>query len=157
MFSKRSGTDAMNELSQSTGGLRLGPEMASFRLLVLKFVRDYIGRWGQSPSYGEIANSLQTNRTRIRKAIKSLVAEGMLLNAPGPRGLTMPTAPDDALRVLRALGWAVEEDIKRLRPPGTCNGVTNRPLLPPAALDYIDRSTAGDGHAKGEARRSQGG
>jgi hypothetical protein len=147
----------MNDKAKPTADLRLGPEMASFRLLVLKFVRDYIGRWGQSPSYGEIANSLHTNRTRIRKAIKSLVAEGMLLNAPGPRGLTMPTAPDDAVRVLRALGWDVEVEGKRLRPPNAPPSVTHRPLLPPAALDYIERSSAGDRHAKGEARRGQGG
>jgi Mn-dependent DtxR family transcriptional regulator len=56
---------------------RLSPEMASFRLLVLACVREYIEANHDSPSYGEIAAALGSNRTRVRKAVKQLAAEGL--------------------------------------------------------------------------------
>lgn len=120
----------MNECSDPAR-LRLAPEMASLRLLVLAFVREYFDAWHASPSYGEIANGLNTNRTRIRKAVKSLAADGLLLRAPGPRGLALPTVRDECVRQLRSLGWAVDEDVHRAR-----EGVTEGTLLPPPALDY---------------------
>ena len=110
-------------------GERLTPEMVDFRLLVLDFVHDYIGRWRSSPSYGEIANALQSNKTRVRKAVKSLVADGKLHRTPGPRGLSLPSMRDQALQLLRLEGLLAEG--------GTLmTAVTHRPLLPPPALDY---------------------
>lgn len=114
--------------------------MASWRLLVLAFVREYLDQWGESPSYGEIANALGSNRTRVRKAVRSLERDGMLLRAQGPRGLSLPTVRDEALRQLRALGFVVDEDCLVVRRP-----VTDPPLLPPAELDYPDPQTDGDG------------
>ena len=33
---------------------------------MLAFIRDYLGRTGLSPSYGEIAAGLDSNRNRVR-------------------------------------------------------------------------------------------
>jgi biotin operon repressor len=116
--------------------------MASFRLLALAFIRDYVALMGQSPSYGEIAAKLDSNRTRVRKAVKSLVADGLLLRTPGPRGLALPSMREEAVRQLRALGWRVDEDALEANAP-----VTNPPLLPPAALTYpANRIVSEDGH-----------
>lgn len=106
---------------------RLCPEMASFRALVLDFVRDYIARWGQSPSYGEIAAGLASNRTRVKRALRSLELAGLLLRTPGTRGLALPDDIERARLTLERAG---------LLAPGHGLPVTNPTLLPPAALDY---------------------
>lgn len=116
---------------------RLSPTMASQRLLVLDFVRDYIDRWGDSPSLGEIGAKLGIDRMRVKRAIRSLAADGMLLRTPGPRGLAMPGAEAEALRQLRALGWTINP---------TEEVVTKATLLPPAALDYEEPSAEGPSH-----------
>lgn len=134
---------------------RLSPDMASFRLLVLGFVRDYIGRLGESPSYGEIAARLNSNRTRVRRAVKSLAQDELLLRSPGARGLALPSTRDNAIRQLRELGFTVDTDFSSIRPPG--GPVTNPPLLPPAELTYPKRSTDGDGDGSGAARNRTGG
>lgn len=95
---------------------RLSPEMASFRALVLRFVRDYFAAWGQSPSYGEIAAALGSNRTRVRRAVLSLARAGLILRTPGTRGLALPDEVERARRILAR--------------------VTNPALLPPPVLDY---------------------
>lgn len=105
--------------------------MASFRLLALAFITEYIGENGASPSYGEIAAALESSRERVRKAVRSLELDGLLLRSPGPRGLTLPTLRDAAVRQLRELGWKVDEDLRRVAEP-----VTDPPLLPPIELDY---------------------
>lgn len=122
---------------------RLSPDMASFRLLVLGFVRDYIGRLGESPSYGEIAARLNSNRSRVRRAVKSLAADELLLRSPGARGLALPSLRDAAIRQLRDLGFTVDVDFSSIRPPG--GPVTNPPLLPPAELTYPKQTKHGDG------------
>lgn len=121
--------------------LRQRPEMVSQRLLVLKFVRDYIGQWGYSPSYGEIAAALDTNRTRIKRAIRSLERDQLLLRTPGPRGLALPNDEQAALRQLRSLGWQIDEkgQFVSVGPDGT-----KRTLLPPPELDYRPDEVAGD-------------
>ena len=136
----------MNGRRDRGPALRLSPEMASFRLLVLKFVRAYIGEWGCSPSYGEIAAALDSNRTRVRKAVKSLVRGGLLLRQAGERGLALPAEAETAKRVLRALGWRIDE-----RGHAAAAPVTKRPLLPPPALDYppIHGEKAQQGEADG--------
>lgn len=101
---------------------RLSPEMASFRALVLAFVRAYIAEWGQSPSFGEIAAGTNSNRTRVKRAVVSLERAGLLVRTPGPRGLSMPDAVAQArLTLIRA---------------GVLDPVTNQTLLPAATLDY---------------------
>ena len=124
---------------------RLKPDMASQRLLVLDFVRAYIARWGGSPSYGEICAGLLITRTRARHAIKSLAADGLLLRTPGPRGITLPSVRDRAVRQLRALGWEVDEDDGRASPKTT--------LLPPAELVYRQPGSAGDGTDEAQRNR----
>lgn len=111
--------------------LRLRPEMTSRRLLVLAFVRNYIDRWGESPSYGEIANGLNISATRARQLVKALVKSGQVLRKPGPRGLSLPTQIEDAIRQLRELGWQVDEPHGLALPP-----CADSSLLAPPMLDY---------------------
>lgn len=106
---------------------RLRPDMASFRLLVLDFVGAYLTKWGQGPSYSEIANHLQADRYRVRWAVKRLVKQGRLVQQPGPRGLSMPDACSAAARVLAEHGWAIDMPAK---------SATNAPLPGTAVLDY---------------------
>ena len=106
------------------------PEMSSRRNLVLAFVRDYIGTWRVSPSYGEIAAGLGTNRTRIKEAVRSLVADGHLLRTPGPRGLALPGDEAAAIERLKALGWRVDAEARALA------AVTQSTLPAIPLLDY---------------------
>lgn len=108
--------------------------MASFRLLVLAFVRDYVNCHGASPSYGEIAAGLDASKTRVKKAVLSLERSGLILRTPGARGLSLPSGRDAAIRELTALGFVVYppgHDTARDGPLGS-----NRPLLPEPELDY---------------------
>lgn len=107
---------------------RLRPDMASFRLLVLDFVRGYLAQWGQGPSYSEIANHLQADRYRVRWAIKRLVKQGRLVQQPGARGLSLPDACGAAARVLVEHGWAIDPARQT---------ATNAPLPGVAMLDYL--------------------
>lgn len=115
--------------------VRLSATMASQRLLVLNFVRDYIGRWGGSPSLGEIGRALDIDRSRVQRAIRSLAADGLILRTPGTRGLAMPDAEAEALRQLRALGWVVNP---------VDASATKAILHQPAALDYPGPDERGD-------------
>jgi hypothetical protein len=116
------------ELTSEPAGVRLSPEMASFRALVLDFVRGYIARWGQSPSYGEIAAGTGSNPTRAKRAVRSLEKAGLLLRSPGTRGLSLPEEVERARRTLERAGLL----------PGNLS-VPKPNLLPPAALTYPAR------------------
>lgn len=123
---------------------RLSPAMASFRALVLGFVRGYLTEWGQSPSYGEIAAGLGSNRTRVKRAVVSLEKAGLLLRTPGTRGLALPDEIERARLTLERAGMLPA-------PPGP--SVTNRTLLPPPALDYPARDDQpGEPHENGRNR-----
>lgn len=127
---------------------RLTAERASFRLLVLGFVRQYWKEMDESPSYGEIAAGLQSNRTRVRHAVRSLVTDKKLIRRPGTRGLMLPSAQDKAIRHLEELGFEVDTREKRIRRRE--RAVTNPPLLPPAALTYPTRhGTQGEDRDRG--------
>ena len=137
-----------NHDSETREALGLTPEMASLRLLVLDFVREYICRWGHSPSYGEIASGANTHREGARRAVKSLVADRMLLRVAGPRGLSLPSQRDQAIELLRQQGYVVDEDIGRVAPPISARTgplVADTPLLPEAALDYFPADDEADG------------
>ena len=112
---------------------RLSPEMASFRALVLDFVRAYIARWGQSPSYGEIAAGTNSNRTRVKRALVSLEHKGLLLRAGGVRGLSLPNDVEQALKTLERAGMLPSTSVAVGQ---TGAPVTKPTLLPRAALDY---------------------
>ncbi len=121
--------------------------MASQRLLVLDFVRRYIARWGFSPSQGEIAAGLDVHRDRVRRAVRSLVRDGMLLRGAASRGLALPGAEAEAVRQLQGAGWTIDAAARR---------AAKAPLLPPAALDYTgpaEEGQASDGTAE---TRTQG-
>ena len=123
--------------------------MASFRLLVLTFIRDYIGQWGASPSYDEIAAALGSNRTRIKHAVRSLAKDKLILRTPGPRGLALPDTREEALRVLRSLGWEVMADASRIAPP---ENVTHPTLTAVPVLDYIPDTDGGEHYGSEGAR-----
>ena len=125
---------------------RLSATMASQRLLVLDFVRDYIARWGGSPSLGEIGNALQIDRKKVQRAIRSLAADGMVRRTPGPRGLSMPDSEAEAIRQLQALGWVVDAD---------CAFATKAGLLPHAALDYPHPPREGQVHDQSADTRTK--
>lgn len=100
--------------------LRLTPAAASRKLQVLEFIRRYLTDWGCSPSLGEIANALDISRTRARQHVKRLVAEGRLVRGAGrERNLRLPPeemSAVEAVRVLRASGWKVDEDAEAADP-----------------------------------------
>lgn len=114
---------------------KLRPDMASFRLLVLDFVRAYLTRWGHAPSYSEIAAGLGADRSRVRWAVKRLVRKGQLVQCPGPRGLSLPEACDKAAELLRAAGWRIDAAAKSATNPAL-------PGLP--VLDYFPEDAAAD-------------
>ncbi len=120
--------------------------MNSRRVLVLDFVRDYLAEHGVSPSYSEIAAGVGADRMAVKRAIRSLVADGLMIQTPGARGLAMPGSEADAIRQLRALGWTVNPLASPIG-PGT---VTKETLLPPAALDYPG-PVASEGAERGES------
>lgn len=84
---------------------RLTPAMVSFKVLVLRFVIDYIAANRISPSQGEIERGLGSTRTRVRDALRSLVKDGLLLSSGGERGLALPSEEGDAVRLLQKVGW----------------------------------------------------
>jgi DNA-binding MarR family transcriptional regulator len=95
--------------------------MVSVRLRALAFVHDYIGQWRNSPSLGEIAAAIGTDRTMAHRAVKSLVASGLLNKTPGVRGISLPDQEQEALRILARAGWAISPDgskAERAQAPG---------------------------------------
>lgn len=138
------------------GPLRLAPEMASFRALVLDFVRCYLTRWGQSPSYGEIAAGLDSNRTRVKRAVVSLEREGLLLRRKGTRGLALPDEIARARQLLERAGVLPASGSKVVGQQGT--PVTNPTLPGIPALDYprdSEQANRGQGHDGHSGDRSQ--
>jgi len=131
------------------GRRRLTPTMASFRLLVLDFVRAYLETNGASPSYAEIAAALDCSRTRVKHAIRSLVRVKLLLQGDSPRSLAMPTQHDAAIRALVGLGYRIDETARTIAEP-----VTDPPLLPTSALTYpplVDSEKEDGADEQGEA------
>jgi hypothetical protein len=129
---------------------RLKPTMVSLRLLVLDFIHDYIAQWRYGPSLSEIAAAVHIDRSQARKAVLSLAASGLVLKAPGTRGIALPDQRDEAIRLLKALGWNVD-DAGRL--------ATNRPLMEGPAIDYIPppRHKQGRSGHHGDSRQGQHG
>lgn len=122
---------------------KLRPDMASLRLIILKFIREYIGKWGASPSYGEIAYGCDTNRTKVKRAIRSLAKDKLILHVRGPRGISLPDDEQAAIEQLRRMGYHVDEsDQLAVRRNGT-----KTTLLPPPELDYVpDDQDGADRH-----------
>jgi DNA-binding IclR family transcriptional regulator len=93
--------------------LRLQPAMVSRKLLVLSFVRSYIGRWGGSPSISEIAEGTGSPRGGVKSALRVLAGEGLIVRRPGARGIALPDRLADAVRELRDAGYIVDNDLVR--------------------------------------------
>ena len=131
---------------------KLTPAMASFRLLVLDFVRAYFRENGASPSYGEIAGGLESSRNQVKVAVKSLVRDRLLLQGERPRSLALPSERDAAIRALEGLGFRVDEDARTITQP-----ITDPPLLPPATLDYVpDVDSDQERGERGQGERTGG-
>jgi hypothetical protein len=96
---------------------RLTPDMNSRKLQVVSFVKQYISRWGQWPSYGEIGGAMGIHKDTARDAVKRAVRDKLLYREPGSRkgvvkspGATQrlcPTEAADMLERLRAAGVIV--------------------------------------------------
>lgn len=125
--------------------------MASRRLIVFGFVRDYLTRMGGSPSIGEIAAGCGISRTRARQLVLALVRAGQLTRRAGPRGLGMPADRDKAIRRLRELGWQVDEDHHSVTAPQGPNST----LLAITPLDYDPDSEGQAGQLHGEGVEKQ--
>lgn len=143
---------AVPGVERSDAPARLSPGMASRRLLVLAFVRGYIGKWGQSPSYGEIAAGVGVSRVRAHQLVRKLVIDGQLLRHPGPRGLSLPETRDEALRVLRELNWTVDEKAARAAAP-----FTHSRLIAAPPLTYPHRVSGERGNGRKAEGQGKGG
>lgn len=116
--------------------LRLTPTMMSRKAQALDFIARYLGRWGVSPSYDEIANGLGVSKTRARSLVRRLEADEHIVRARGShRGIALVAGSDlasvsRALLELRRRGYVVNEDVFTVDAP-----CTNAPLphLPPIA------------------------
>lgn len=120
---------------------RLSPEMASFRGLVLAFVREYIAAYAISPSQGEIVHAIEgASKRKVRKALASLARDGLIIKNPGQRGLRLPEAREAARRLLEAEGYRIAEPGKgAVASPESREPGPESPLLPPPALTYPKR------------------
>jgi len=93
---------------------RLTPGMTSRKLQVVSFVKQYISRWGQWPSYGEIAGAMGITPSTARDAVKRAVRDQLLYREPGSRKGVV-RAPIDATRLCPAEAAAM---LERLREAG---------------------------------------
>lgn len=93
---------------------RLTPGMTSRKLQVVSFVKQYISRWGQWPSYGEIGGAMGIHSSTARDAVKRAVKDGLLHREPGSRkGVARAANSRSRLRPEEAA-----EMIERLREAG---------------------------------------
>jgi len=134
--------------------LRLSPTSSNLKRLTLEFIKRYWAEFGSSPSYGEIAAELGTNRERVRVIVQQLGRAGEVVLTGGARGILLPDLADrfsesDALRRLRELGWSHE--LGRLFPPQRILTNSTMPML--AELNHIPDVEIGDNH-NGHRRRA---
>ena len=93
---------------------RLTPAMMSRKLQIVSFVMQYIGRWGQWPSYGEIAGAMGITSSTARDGVRRAVRDGLLHREPGSRR-GRPTSSDRPPSLTPA---AAAEMLDRLREAG---------------------------------------
>ena len=136
-----------------TPGLK--PAMASRKLHVLGYVREYIAACNGSPSLSEIAAGVGVGKSRARDLVDVLVKEGKLCRKDGTRGLLLPCKIDEAKRLLREAGCMVDEDFD---PPPLTLGPRTKTALPDIpVLEYVPAGISGgtDIDGKGNGADSQ--
>lgn len=104
--------------------------MSSRKLIVLGFVTRYLSDNPGSPSYGEISRGCDVSRSAAKRIVRALVIDGKLVRLDGARrGVMLPSARDAALQQLRAAGFIVDEDARRIAVPGTKTTLPRVPEL----------------------------
>lgn len=98
-----------------TDPMRLTPEMASRKLLVLGFVRRFWAAHGGSPSYAEIGAGCGIAQQHAWQIVQELAREGALAIDRGRRQIMLPAAErisvEEAKARLRAAGFVVDGDV----------------------------------------------
>ncbi|MEG3169225.1 hypothetical protein U1737_13610 [Sphingomonas sp. LB3N6] len=93
---------------------RLTPGMTSRKLQVVSFVKQYISRWGQWPSYGEIGGAMGIETSTARDAVRRAVRDGLIHREKGSRkGVVRATSAPSRLSTTEAA-----EMLERLREAG---------------------------------------
>jgi hypothetical protein len=134
---------------------RLTPEMRSRKLQALDFVKRYFARWGQSPTLGELAASLDVSRKRAHALVHELADDHMVeVTAGKARGMRLMDHSEelseaDILLLLRARGWTIGRDTVLILPPNSpeealvgaaiAQGVTEKGLHALPLLDHDAR------------------
>lgn len=92
---------------------RIAATASSRRLHALSFIKSYWAEHGGSPSFGEIAAALRSDRPTVSRIVQSLDRSGDIIRASGSRrGILLPDKLDqvttaDALLILRRRGWSI--------------------------------------------------
>lgn len=94
---------------------RLTPAMSSRKLLVKAFIEQFYAEHGMGPSLAEIAAGTgaghEFDLSRARRAIRALAREGLIDHLPGvPRGVRPIGVVEQALELLRARGWVINDE-----------------------------------------------
>jgi hypothetical protein len=90
--------------------------MRSRKLQALDFIRRYFAKWGQSPSYGEIAAELGVSKQRASDLVHDLAVDKMVEHVTGrARGIRLVDRGEEiseaeAMAKLRQLGWTIDGD-----------------------------------------------
>jgi hypothetical protein len=111
---------------------RLTPAMSSRKLHALDFIKRYFGKWGHSPTIGEIAAELRVSRQRAHGIVHQMAVEKMIEVVAGkPRGIRLidraeELSETDVLLRLLADGWTVGHGDKIVVPPDSDPGPVAR-------------------------------
>lgn len=133
---------------------RLTPKMANRRVQVVSCVRQYIARYGASPSYREVAEIVGIRKSRVAQLIERAVELGELHRLPGARrGIALPGDRGEPLTPaetevliarLRAAGYKVDEDVEVDPLVAVWTNTTLPPLI---GLEHIpDVDVGGSSH-----------
>lgn len=103
------------------------PPAPSRKAQALAFIEDYLSRTGgRSPAMGDIARALGVGMTRAKALVHELAKDRSIIREPGAQraisvpGLTQRMAIEAAKAALRADGWTVDDDVRRVDGPEPC-------------------------------------
>jgi hypothetical protein len=141
----------------------LSPTMSSTQNLALAFIQGYFGRWGVSPTLGEISAHLSTSRKRAHEIVHQLATKRLLeVTAGKARGIrlvdrTQELSENQVLARLLAEGWTIGAGSRIIFPPGDAQGVTENGLFLLPLLDHDhDPDQAGTKDGKTDEGRRAG-